>query len=119
MRRIDPTQLQILDDHRWAAPLDDMILRVLSAELAARLPAGAVAGPSEAATSEARQSVALDIRDFYADARCAVALRAAWVIKAPATQAGPEPRTSICPRMRAAPAWPHCRRDEPGTGAVE
>jgi len=85
VRRIDATQLQILDDHRWAAPLDDMIHRVLSADLVARLAPGAVADPNEPQAGEARRSLTVDILDFYADAGCTVSLRAAWVLKAPAS----------------------------------
>src|SRR5262249_52028624 len=52
VKRIDATRLQIDDQSRWAAPLDDMIRRVLTADLAARLPANAVADANELAGGE-------------------------------------------------------------------
>jgi|SRR5579872_2869551 len=81
VRRVSATQLQVLDSERWAAPLEDMIRRVLSDNLAARLPANLVADPNEPASSVPRQLLSLDVRDFYADSTCAVTLRAAWTVK--------------------------------------
>ena len=86
VRRIDSTRVQIMDGDRWAAPLDDTIRRVLSDDLAARLPAGLVANPNEPAAGEKRQSLSVDIKEFYGDAACAVTLRAAWVLKQPDSQ---------------------------------
>lgn len=83
VRRIDSTHLQIAELDRWAAPLDDMIRRVLSADLALRLPVNGVADPNEPPLGEPRQSLSLDVQDFYADADCKVTLRAAWVVKRP------------------------------------
>ena len=81
VRRIDPTRLQIIDNDRWAAPLEDTIRRVLSADLAARLPPDMVANPYEPSIGEKRQLLSVDIEDFYGDATCTVTLRAAWVLK--------------------------------------
>jgi len=86
VRRIDATRLQIIEGDRWAAPLDDTILRVLSDDLAARLPAGLVANPNEPTIGEKRQSLAVDILELFGDATCAVTLRAAWVLKQPGSQ---------------------------------
>lgn len=86
VRRIDATRLQILDSDRWAAPLEDTIRRVLSDDLAARLPPNAVANPNEPSVVEKRQSLSVDIEEFYADAACTVTLRAAWVLKQPDSQ---------------------------------
>jgi len=83
VRRIDPTQVQIVESDRWAAPLDDMIRRVLSDNLAARLPANLVADPNEPSAGEKRQSLSVDIQEFYGDTNCAVTLRAAWALKQP------------------------------------
>ena len=66
---------------RWAAPLDQTIRRVLSNDLAARLPPGAVANPNEPSIGEKRQSLAVDISEFYGDPTCKVTLRAAWTLK--------------------------------------
>jgi uncharacterized protein len=81
VRRLDPTRLQIVEGDRWAAPLDETIRRVLSNNLAARLPAGAVANPNEPSIGEKRQSLAVDISEFYGDSTCAVTLRAAWTLQ--------------------------------------
>jgi len=81
VRRTDPTRVELLEDDRWAAPLDDMIRRVLTADLAARLPADRVADPNEPAGGERPQSLGVDIQRFDGDAACAVTLRVAWVLK--------------------------------------
>jgi uncharacterized lipoprotein YmbA len=86
VRRIDATRLQIIDGDRWAAPLDDTIRRVLSGDLAARLPPNMVANPNEPSVGEKRQLLSVDIAEFYGDAACAVSLRAAWVLKQPDSQ---------------------------------
>jgi uncharacterized lipoprotein YmbA len=86
VRRIDATRLQIIDGERWAAPLEDTIRRVLSGDLAARLPPNMVANPNEPLVGEKRRSLSVDITEFYGDATCAVTLRAAWVLKQPDSQ---------------------------------
>jgi uncharacterized lipoprotein YmbA len=91
VRRIDPTRLQIDDQDRWAAPLDEMIRRVLSADLAARLPANSVLDATASAAGERLQALAVDIHEFYADQSCAVTLRATWVLTPPQTRPSGEP----------------------------
>jgi hypothetical protein len=83
VRRTDPTRVELLENDRWAAPLDDMIRRVLTSDLAARLPADRVADPNEPAGGERRQSLAVDIQRFDGDSACQVTLRAAWVLRQP------------------------------------
>jgi uncharacterized lipoprotein YmbA len=83
VRRIDATRLQIVENDRWAAPLEDTIRRVLSDDLASRLPADSVANPIEPSTGDKHQSLSIDIEDFYADTSCSVTLRAAWLLKQP------------------------------------
>jgi uncharacterized lipoprotein YmbA len=83
VRRVDSTRLQIVENDRWAAPLEDTIRRVLSDDLASRLPADLVASPLEPSVGEKRQSLSVDIEDFYGDANCTITLRAAWVLKQP------------------------------------
>jgi uncharacterized lipoprotein YmbA len=68
---------------RWAAPLPGQIRRVLSDDLAARLPPGLVADPDEPATSEPRRSLSIAIEEFYGDDSCAVSLRAGWSLANP------------------------------------
>ena len=81
VRRLDSTQLQIVENERWAAPLDETIRRVLSNDLAARLPQGAVANPNEPSVGEKRQSLTVDFSEFYGDPTCTVTLRASWTLK--------------------------------------
>lgn len=88
VRRIDPTRLQIDDQDRWAAPLDDMIRRVLAADLAARLSSNLVLDANESGNGQRAQALAVDIHEFYADAGCAVTLQATWVLTPPPTAGG-------------------------------
>jgi uncharacterized protein len=73
VQRIDATRLQLAEDDRWAAPLGQMIQRVLSADLQSRVP------PTTSG-SEPDQLV-VDIEEFIADGNCTVTLRAAWSLK--------------------------------------
>jgi uncharacterized lipoprotein YmbA len=96
VRRVDATRLQIAEQDRWAAPLDEMIRRVLSADLAARLPANLVADPNEPPLGERRRLLSVDVQEFFGDSGCTVTLRAAWVMKqpdAPSVRATEEVRT--------------------------
>ena len=52
--RSGPNRVHVAGLERWAAPLPGQIRRVLSDDLAARLPPGLVADPDEPATSEPR-----------------------------------------------------------------
>jgi uncharacterized lipoprotein YmbA len=81
VRRLDSTQLQIMENDRWAAPLDETIRRILSNDLAARLPQGAVANPNEPSVGAKRQSLTVDFSEFYGNPDCTVTLRAAWTLK--------------------------------------
>ena len=72
VRRIGPNQLSISGLNRWAAPLDQIIRRVLSDDLARRVPTPA-AGK--------QYPVSVDIHEFYGDDSCNVTLRAAWTVR--------------------------------------
>jgi hypothetical protein len=98
VRRIDSTRLQIDDQDRWAAPLDEMIRRVLSADLAARLPPNSVLDANESAAGERLRSLAVDIHEFYADQSCAVTLQATWVLTPPQARPG-EPAVPVQARQ--------------------
>lgn len=73
VQRIDATRLKIAEQDRWAAPLDEMIRRVLSADLQARGPA-----------SGAPSTLSLDVEEFIGDAACGVTLRASWELRSAA-----------------------------------
>jgi uncharacterized protein len=77
--REDANRISVSDQDRWAAPLEGMIRHVLAADLARRLPAGAVVAPGDPVPPGAR-SVTLTIREFLGDASGHVALDADWAI---------------------------------------
>jgi uncharacterized lipoprotein YmbA len=78
-----------------------MIRRVLSADLARRLPAGPVAKV---------QPLSVDIREFYGDANCNVTLRGAWTPK----QSHPETAQAIAEEIRV-PSTGACPDSLPAT----
>ncbi len=78
VQRVDANRLRIAEEDRWAAPLDDLIRRVLAADLRQR--AGARAG-----------QVSVQIESFSADVACGVELRASWEWREPGSSA-PAPR---------------------------
>jgi uncharacterized lipoprotein YmbA len=80
VQRIDANRLRIAEQDRWAAPLDDMIRRVLAADLQARAATG---------TSLEGAVVAVDIDEFVGDASCSVVLRASWELQGGGANAAP------------------------------
>lgn len=110
VQRIDATRLKIAEQDRWAAPLDDMVRRALSADLQAR---GATA--STVATAPALSSapdaasptmappkdnsigtpatLSLDVEELMGDASCAVTLRASWELRSASNNAAAPART--------------------------
>lgn len=90
VRRVDANRLQIAEQDRWAAPLDEMIRRVLSGDLARRLSAGPLADASDASPAGGQHSLSVEVREFYGDANCNVTLRAAWTPKESSATAHPQ-----------------------------
>jgi uncharacterized protein len=76
-RRIGPNQLDYSETERWAGPLDEMIRRVLAADLRPLLPPGAVLIDNNS-TAPAYQTIAVDISRFDADKSGTVTLDAGW-----------------------------------------
>ena len=83
VRRLDETRLEISEQDRWAAPLDEMMTRVLYSDLTARLPAGTVADPNGPSGGEQRQLLSVDVQEFYSTGDCAVRLKATWSLRQP------------------------------------
>jgi uncharacterized lipoprotein YmbA len=83
VRQDSGNRVQIATFERWAAPLDAMIRTVVTADLAARLAVGSVAGANEPAVGEPRRQLYIDIQEFAGDERGAVKLRAAWLLQTP------------------------------------
>jgi uncharacterized lipoprotein YmbA len=71
VQRIDATRVQIAEDDRWAAPLEDLIRRTLTADLRNRAGAGRAG------------EVSVQIESFSADMACGVELRASWEWREP------------------------------------
>jgi len=71
VQRIDANRLSISEQDRWAAPMEDMVRRVLTADLNG--PANGLAQPSA--------TLNVDIEEFMGDASCNVTLTASWELK--------------------------------------
>jgi len=84
--RSGPNRVHVAGSERWAAPLPEQIRRVLSDDLAARLPPGLVANVDEPPSSEPRRSLSIAINEFYGDDSCGVSLRASWSLANPHAQ---------------------------------
>lgn len=76
-RRIGPNQLDFTETERWAGPLDDMVRRVLAADLRTRLPPGVIMIENDSA-APANLTIAIDILRFDADKSGRVTLGAGW-----------------------------------------
>ena len=83
VRRKGPNQLSISELDRWAGPLDETIRRVLTDDVARRVP---VPAPGR------QHSVSVDVHEFYGDGDCNVTLRAVWTLKKLPGQGGEEAR---------------------------
>jgi uncharacterized lipoprotein YmbA len=79
VQRIDATRVKIAEQDRWAAPLDEMIRRVLSADLQSRA----------SGTSETPSTLSVDVEELIGDASCEVTLRASWELKSTGTSTAP------------------------------
>lgn len=101
VRRIDANRLQVEANSRWAAPLDEMIRRVLSADLAGRLSPGKVVEPYQPLPAGQVHPLWVDIHELYGDSHCAVSLRASWMLSGTPT-AAPGAREEV----QVAPAGP-------------
>ncbi len=89
VQRIDANRVRISEQDRWAAPLDEMVRRVLSANLLSRT------------TEPQPATLTVDIDELMGDTNCAVTLKASWEIKgavsAPPTNAGGAADTARAP----------------------
>jgi hypothetical protein len=77
VRQSAPYTFEISDQHRWSAPLDEIIRRVLTEDLLQLLPAGNVVLPQEPAPPGTRKLV-VDILKFGADPSGTVQFDASW-----------------------------------------
>jgi hypothetical protein len=86
-------QLEISSQDRWAGDLGEMTRRVLTQNLASRLPAGMVIAPESPAPPSAR-GVVVDILTFQPQAAGEVVLDADWTLLQ-GTQSNPVLRRSV------------------------
>jgi hypothetical protein len=76
-RRLNSDEISYSEYDRWAGPLDDMVRRVLIADLDGLLPPGMIL-IDDNPTSPASLTIALDVLRFDADAAGQVTLKARW-----------------------------------------
>jgi len=81
VRRHDAYALATDDTERWAEPLDEMMPRVLLAELAGRLPHMKIALSSSGMLGEADNTLAISIERFDVDPDGTVVLDARWSVR--------------------------------------
>lgn len=81
--------LQISDEHRWAAPLDEMTRRVLSQDLMQLLPPGTVVLP-QAPAPQGTRKIVVNILQFAPDAAGTVQLQGSWTVVAADAHSAPE-----------------------------
>jgi uncharacterized protein len=105
-------QLQISSQDRWAGDLGEMIRRVLTQDLAGRLPSGMVVAPESPAPASARGLV-IDILTFQPQAG-EVVLDADWTL-VQGTQANPVLRRSA---HLTQPATPSARGEAEAMSAL-
>lgn len=81
VRRASANRLDVSENHRWAAPLDEMVRRVLSQDLATRLPEGMVIQPGEPLPSGPLWRITVDLSIFESDLKGHVVLNAQWTLE--------------------------------------
>jgi len=99
VRRHDEYALETDDTQRWAEPLDEMMPRVLVAELTERLPHMRIAQSSSGMLGEADTNLAVSIERFDTDPDGTVVLDARWSVQG---KGGDGPLDSVEIRQRAA-----------------
>lgn len=77
VRESAPNQLDVSDQDRWAAPLGEMMRRVLTQDLAQRLSKGAVILPQQPAPPDVRKIV-VDVLQFERQASGVVKFDGSW-----------------------------------------
>lgn len=83
--------LEISDQHRWSAPLDQMVRRVLTEDLMRVLPPDRVVFPKEPAPPTTTK-VVVDIVEFAPDASGTIKLDASWSLISANSREAPQNR---------------------------
>lgn len=77
VRETTPHRLDVSDQNRWGGSLDNMIQRVLTQDLAQRLPPNSIVLPQEPAPAQ-HDSIVVDILQFDQDASGHVVFDGSW-----------------------------------------
>jgi uncharacterized lipoprotein YmbA len=81
--RLGPERIAYASSDRWAGPLDELVVRALSEELRAGLPARAVTRWPWPLGAPPEVAVAVDLLAFEADAAGGASLAARWTVTRP------------------------------------
>jgi uncharacterized lipoprotein YmbA len=92
VRHTSTYTLDISDQHRWSAPLDEMIRHVLSQDLMKRVPPGKLILPQEPAPASTRKIV-VNVVEFAPDAQGTVRFEGTWSVIAAEPGAPPANHT--------------------------
>jgi uncharacterized protein len=74
------TTLDVSDQDRWAAPLDELVRRALTSDLRDRLGTSLVLAPGDPQPPEGVRSLALNVQQFSSDSTGQVVLNADWTV---------------------------------------
>lgn len=85
VRETAANKLDVSEQNRWAAPLDEMIRRVLTQDMAQRLPKGAVLAPDEPTTAKTKRIV-VELSQFDQGPSGSVVLEGNWSLLSPGTE---------------------------------
>lgn len=77
------TDIEVSDQDRWAAPLDELTRRALTADLRSRLGVAVVLAPGDPAPPGGVGVVALNFQQFSGDSTGRVTLEADWTLQRP------------------------------------
>ncbi len=89
IRHAGPNVMKIDDFARWAAPLDALVQRALTQDLASRLPAGSLIYPA-APITPASKTLTVDMLDFEIKDGMGT-MEVSWTLVAPNAAASPGP----------------------------
>jgi hypothetical protein len=81
VRETAPHQLDVSDQNRWGGSLDNLIQRVLTQDLAQRLPPSSIVLPQEPAPQR-HDAIVVDILQFEEDATGQVVFDGSWSLTA-------------------------------------
>lgn len=75
-----PNQLNVSGENRWAAPLSEIVRRVLADDLARRMPGAVVPAPGDPVPTGHVRTVDVNVRQFIGDSGGRVMLDADWTV---------------------------------------